>query len=560
MLDVIARSQRGRICKYERKKQSIFTPYIMKVLTTECDDPIYIQICDKKRKLHIMGQNIDLDSDITIPESSNIVRPVETFDFVTVLRVPYANDIAIPNGTEVLIISNAYELRKDARKLVKTIIDIRSRVGYNVLICMLGIADSSFVSLLSYMGVDIFDDAVTRVSGVNKILSIPEGNIAYDENMVGRNLEILTEECSKVHDFIKGGRLRELVDQRAVASSNLVSSLRLFDSEGYAYQEEACPTIGDKFACNTTQSLRRPEVLRYRKAILDRYLKPKNKRILLLLPCSAKKPYHISKTHKLLMSVIYSVAHHDLIHEVIVTSPLGVVPRELDVFFPPKSYDIPVTGDWKCEEKSFIRELISHIVNQGYDHVISHLGKDTELISGICDIEETAITDPVSPASLLKLKETLERIIGDMNARSDYREDTRESVRSILSFQFGRNVADSIMDENTMGMGKFPQWKIMRNGIQLGMLSESRGMISLTISGAQILAKNNTHVVEMENFDLKGDLLAAGVVRSDPRIRIGDEAVVMSNGSVKAIGVAAMSGREMMDLKRGVAVRVRHRS
>ncbi|MCQ2086077.1 MAG: DUF5591 domain-containing protein [archaeon] len=560
MLDVIARSQRGRICKYKREKQLVSTPYIMKVSMTKCDEPIYIQICDRKRKLYIMGREIDLDTDIMIPESSNIVEPVKTFDFVTVLRIPYADDVVIPEETEVLVISNAYELRKDARKLVKTIIDIRSRAGYNVLICMLGIADPSSIPMLSYMGIDIFDDSVVRVSGTNKILSIPEGNIVYDENMKERNLTILANENSKIHDFIKAGRLRELVDQRAAASSYLVSALRLFDAEGYAYQEEACSTVGCRFACNTTQSLRRPEVLRYRKMILERYLKPKNKRILLLLPCSAKKPYHISKTHKLLMSAIYSVAHHDLIHEVIVTSPLGAVPRELDVLFPPKSYDIPVTGEWKCEEKSFIRKLVSHIANQGYDYVVSHLGKDTELIDGICDIRETAIIDPISPTSLSKLRETLEEIIGDIKAKSDYCADTKESIRSILSFQFGRSVADSIMDENTTGVGKFPHWKIMRNGVQLGMLSEERGMISLTISGAQILAKNNTHIVEMENFVLKGDLLAAGVIKSDPEIRIGDETVVMSNGIVRAVGVAAMSGKEMMSLKRGIAVKIRHRS
>ena len=59
---------------------------------------------------------------------------------------------------------------------------------------------------------------------------------------------------------------------------------------------------------------------------------------------------------------------------------------------------------------------------------------------------------------------------------------------------------------------------------------------------------------------MKGNLFAIGVMKADPSIRIGDEAIIMLNGKVKAVGVAMMSGREMMELNRGIAVRVRHKS
>jgi archaeosine synthase len=95
---------------------------------------------------------------------------------------------------------------------------------------------------------------------------------------------------------------------------------------------------------------------------------------------------------------------------------------------------------------------------------------------------------------------------------------------------------------------------------QLGMLSPERGMISLTIEGAKTLQENDLGVVHIGNFDLKGNLFAIGVESADNSLRKGDEAIIVREGEVVGVGVASMSGREMMELSRGEAVRVRHTS
>ena len=510
-----------------------------------------------KRTLHVMDISVPLDDGLLTSESSDVYTEPVLKDGVCVIRLPFNGEI--PEGTEILVIANGYELRDDARKLVKTIIDIREKAGYNVLICAPGLADASNLALLAYMGIDVFDDSVARAFGINKIMSMPEGLSVCDEDMTEYNVSAIEEECRKVRLFTEGGRLRELVDQREFSSPISVATLRIFDDEGYAYQEEACSTVGCRFACNTVQALRRPDVLRYRRMILERYHKPAHKRILLLLPCSAKKPYHISKTHKRFASAIHTASHDTLVHEVIITSPLGIVPRELDTFYPANSYDIPVTGEWKPEEKQFIRDMLSRLLEQGYDKVISHLGEDTDLIRGLCEMEETVVGDPTSPASLTKLDETLRAAAKGIKC-GNYGEDRRETVRSVLGFQFGNDVAEAIMENGTVCIGKFPYWKIIRDNVQLGMMTAERGMISLTLDGAKILASMNRNVVEMMDFELKGNLFAVGVVKADPSIRIGDEAVIVLNGVVKGVGVAMMSGREMTELSRGIAVRIRHKS
>ena len=136
-------------------------------------------------------------------------------------------------------------------------------------------------------------------------------------------------------------------------------------------------------------------------------------------------------------------------------------------------------------------------------------------------------------------------------------------MRSVLRFQFGPEAAEAILDENTFVTGRYPYWKIIREGsekVQLGMLTPERGMVSLTLDGAEILAGLNVSAVTMTDFDLKGNLFAVGVVDADPSIRIGDEAVILRNGEVVGVGVAEMCGREMVQTGRGMAIRTRHKS
>ena len=562
MLDVNYRSFRGRVCEYKDGETSITTPAVLRTVNGPCDDRIHILVEGGNRFYVDNGVKHPLDGGQITSTSFGLFKGgvVMCGEKVASVRLSLPEKIELPETVEVLLLSNAYDLRGNARALVDAVIKLRESVGYNVVLGFLGIAEPSTLALLAYMGVDLFDDSLCKVLGSRGVRTIPEGLIESTGDVTESNVNDLMIECAKVSDFIRGGRLRELVDQRVSSSPISVAALRVFDRVGYDYQEEAINNAGSRFSCNTTQSLRRPDVLRYRKTFMERYVKPPHKKVLLLLPCSAKKPYHTSKTHKRFSFSIHASNFDTVVHEVIVTSPLGVVPRELDCFYPANSYDIPVTGEWKCQEKEFIREMVSHLMDQGYEKVISHLGEDTELIAGLRDdIVETVVGDSVSPASLTNLENALRDATVGMKV-GDYAEDRKETIRSVLSFQFGKDIADRIMDENTFGTGRFPYWKIQRNKVQLAMMSEERGAFSLTVDGGKVVAESGRNIVNMMDFELKGNLFAVGVIDADPGIRIGDEAVVMKNGEVVAVGVAVMSGKEMTQLKRGIAVKIRHKA
>ena len=562
MLDIVARSQRGRVCEYSRDGNVLETPAMIR---SEPEGPVCIAAGEGGRVLRLFGAEVPLESGLLTTASSGMESPSVVKDGVQVVRLPLPEDLVIDDSADVVVVPNAYELRKDPRRIVDIVVRLREAAGFGRLLCMLGIGEPSTVAILSYMGVDLFDDSLPRAAGLERVLLMPEAEVAMgDGDVAGANVDYMEAELAKVRMFIRADRLRELADQRSFSSPSNVALLRLYDQNAYGYAEETCSTVGCRFSCNSTQALRRPDLKRYRDRMRD-YRKPEHKRILLLLPCSAKKPYHISKTHRAFASAIHTAQHDTLVHEVIVTSPLGMVPRELDACYPANSYDIPVTGEWKCEERAMIREMVGSLIQQGYDKVICHLGDDYELVEGLAEMECTVVGDPTSPKSLENLDKALRAAAKGMEP-VDYLVDRNNLARGLLEFQFGRDIADILMDENTYAIGKFPYWKFIREDpedrkkkTQLGMMTPERGMVSLTLEGAEILAEAGYATVEIMDFELKGNLFAVGVIRADPRIRIGDEAIIVCDGQVRGVGVAMMCGREMTDLKRGIAVKVRHK-
>ncbi|AGI48144.1 Queuine tRNA-ribosyltransferase containing PUA domain [Thermoplasmatales archaeon BRNA1] len=564
MLDVMSRSQCGRVCVYSDGEVTLRTPA---VLRAGAEGPTGIVVGDKGRTVRIAGNEVSVDPELLTSAGSGTVAQPLTRGKVTVLRLPVTGDEIIPDDSEIVVVPNAFEVKEDFRRMVDQVMKARNAAGFGRLLVMLGIAEPSNAAFLAYMGVDVVDDGFCNVAGMNGILTLPEAKMAIGKDCTSENAEELEREISKIASFIGAQRLRELVDQRSFSDSDLVAALRIFDADGYDYQEECFSVTGVRFSCNTVQALRRPDIARYENRMRDLYSPPKHKKVLLLLPCSAKKPYHISRTHRMFASAIHTAQHDTLVHEVIVTSPLGIVPRELDAMYPANSYDIPVTGEWKPEEKDRIRRMLKDLVSKGgYEKVVSHMGEDDELVRDLFpDMVSTFVGDPVSPASLDNLDKALREAAKGYENLS-WNADRDATVRSALTYQFGPEIADAIMDANTVSMGKYPYWKVFRvdpenpkKKTQICMMSAERGMFSLSPEGAQILVDLGYHLVEtVDDFAVKGSLYAVGVKKADHGIRIGDEAVVVYNGQLRGVGVAMMCGREMEQARRGVAIRMRH--
>jgi len=282
---------------------------------------------------------------------------------------------------------------------------------------------------------------------------------------------------------------------------------------------------------------------------------------LLFLPCSAKKPYSSSKSHRLFKRQLENVKNKGVIHEVILTSPLGVVPRDIELIYPASRYDISVSGYWDEDEKKMMKDLLkSYLHYNSYDKIVVHV--DGDIQDFIVDIfDNPLITCTSQPTS----KQSLESLISSLKTVTQGYEfvkpstQTLEAISSLASFQFGKKNAEMLL-ENSRIVGKYPFQKIIQGNTQLGMITKERGFISLTLDGAMKLGNSKDYFVDIDDsFNLIGSVFAPGVKNADDAIRIGDEVLVRRNNDICGVGVAMMNGKEMKQLSYGEAVKVRHR-
>ncbi len=474
---------------------------------------------------------------------------------------------------------------KKPKRFTEKIIENREKIGYQKIMYTPSIAEPANLSLLVYIGIDFFDYTKAIISARNKVMFFLDGNkkiknlkenpcicpicndinkkpedMNFDE-ILNHNYNILYSELKNVRNHIRNKNIRNLVEKRVKSDPHLTTILRILDQKNYSYFEEKTPLISKNIIFATTiESINRPEILRFQKRVTSRFKKPKHAKILLLLPCSAKKPYSFSKSHGLIRKSIFSSKNPHIIHEVIVTSPVGIVPRELELVYPASNYDIPVTGIWLEDEKNMINNLLrNYLKNNKYDLIISHLSDEiNSFIKNIVDIDIfTCINHPTSDESLSRLKKVLK------NETNKYKKVERkvrfkENIEALLSYQFGKKTAEKIAGKSSI-RGRYPYLKIMKKNTQLGMLVKEKGLVSLTLDGAEILFEEKQNLVEIDDdFKLKGSVFAPGIKNADSNIRIGDEVAVVRKNELIGVGSSLMNGIEMKKLDYGEAVKIRH--
>ena len=110
--------------------------------------------------------------------------------------------------------------------------------------------------------------------------------------------------------------------------------------------------------------------------ILEKYAPQKRYRLGLIIPCSYGKPYSQSFIHYKIREIIKDFIRNGDIHEIIVTNA-GVIPRELDEYWPFCAYD------WNPKyENEAIRECYTQVLAYRLEHYLRvHGGSYVSLAS-----------------------------------------------------------------------------------------------------------------------------------------------------------------------------------
>ncbi len=477
---------------------------------------------------------------------------------------------------------------------------LRSLLPRNWVAIALGRIRPSILPLLIYTGFDLIDmgyahEAASRLvrvwplrneqivsHGVNRFCICihcqeldfhgdrPKIETILFNHNVGIYESILSESVQSANEQ----QLRWVVEATTHSSPEVTSFLRRLDRDIPSYLEEFTPT-----ACSNSlpligpESYHSPAVKRFRDYVASRYSPPQHKEIILLLPCSARKPYSDSKTHRRFSDTLDRAlgSKRDSIAETIITSPLGIVPRELERIYPAANYDIPVTGEWDFEETKIAADaLVTHLekfkesgvvvahVSGGYLAVV----RMAEKLIKQSIIYTTHEASPTSRESLTNLSDTLLDLM-EIKKPSGKRSSLEDTMRATADFQFDTGAGNLLVPPNAKVGGKVYGTIISREkGEQLCAYLGGTGALSLTLEGAKRIDSLGKYWVKFEGLSLEGStLFAVGVESADCRIRPGDEVIIKnSNDEVVGTGRSEMSGREMCDFDNGIAVKVRHKA
>ncbi|MFO8133090.1 MAG: DUF5591 domain-containing protein, partial [Thermoplasmatota archaeon] len=310
----------------------------------------------------------------------------------TDVQVVSAGALDVVDGDATLyVLANARELFSNPRRFVEAIVAVREAIGYHGVLYAPGLGRPADLAVLAYCTVDLADSLpLVEAAREGLFLSI-DGAVSADayealpcrcpgclagdgfDGLLRHNYNAALAEMRQVRHAIATGRFRSLVERRCQVSPHHLSILRLLDAGHASFQEARYPVQGGSVNA-TPLSLSRPDVERFRSRVLTRYGKPPSASVLLLLPCSAGKPYSRSRSHRRFGEAIGASGNPYAVHRAVVTSPLGIVPIELDGVYPAAHYDISVTGRWSRDEQAMAAGMLRRYLRENeYDLVVQHL-------------------------------------------------------------------------------------------------------------------------------------------------------------------------------------------
>lgn len=427
---------------------------------------------------------------------------------------------------------------------------------------LMGAGHPMLFALAVSMGCDLFDSAAYMLYANDDRLLAPSGtyklenlnempcscnicveytpqelrSMGKDERkdlIAAHNLYVSFAEIRRVRQAISEGSLMEFVDQRCRAHPRLLEAYRrLLD---YQRLIERYDPVSKRSAFFYTgpESLRRVEVYRHHKR-LNRL--PKRRGLVLLSVHS--KPY--SRHVPVDLGDFFSPVpvEVDEWQFMVVDIPFGVIPLELDEFYPFAQNESPSILD--VESKGFIRSIIKRLEGEYEAIMVSEkINKDFNL----------GFKFKVSPPSIN---------ISD-----------RDRLVAVADYQFGVGAGEALFNGDLQIIRSRKTGRIRYIYVDdelIASIRTSDGFIVPSWEGASLLHSSldypRCRVVvdeESEPFAREGkNIFAKFVIECDKNIRANDEVLVVNeDDELLATGKSLLCSDEIMDFNYGQAIKTR---
>ncbi|MFW3146569.1 MAG: DUF5591 domain-containing protein [Thermoplasmatota archaeon] len=482
-------------------------------------------------------------------------------------------------------------LSTDPLKAVKALCAFRDKEIAHAPLFIPGMADSGNLEFLLYAGVEVTDTIAFRSDAAKGLYTTRGASLPF--NSLGKDMEpgdlcgcdacrkmtgskdpdpillgehnismMLSRVKEAVHHF-NGGNLRNLVMSRLSGNPQWMAALRVLEGGALTSLSGKTPTYRKIGRVEVTyrDDLHAPDFSLWRRRIREDYMPRGRRPVLLLLPCSARKPYSTSRTHQRIVSALQSVkGWRNAVHRVVLTSPLGVVPMELEDLYPASSYDIPVTGEWHLEEISMIREMTENLMGKASPEVVvsfhpegSIFFRDGEknLLDDLIDIHSIAAVSGKDPH--IVLREQLASIVDSLG--SELPSSDRQDTSCMLDMALGCS------SEEVQGL----YYRTTRRGRVLlkgkkEMFHLNKGGPVPTITGGELLwelgEEKRGRTVLIDDFTPRGTVFGQGIKELKGRINPGDIVLVGHDSEFRGVGRALVDSGTMGSNRAGPAVKM----
>ena len=197
------------------------------------------------------------------------------------------------------------------------------------------------------------------------------------------NLYVSIAEIKRIKQAIRDGRLWEHVEIRAHAHPELFTALKTL-KKYKDFIEEYSPTIKKSgiFFFDSI-GLVRPEVVRFRNRLVQRYSPPADALILLFSPQTRKKPFH--KAHEI-SRIQHGLQHldkglSDKVHICFYAAPFGAIPMELDEVYPLSQHEASLPLD--RETRDYVADQVTDYIKRTQYSIVVLLDNKSQWIDGV---------------------------------------------------------------------------------------------------------------------------------------------------------------------------------
>jgi len=470
--------------------------------------------------------------------------------------------------------------------------DTRKEVDPNLLFMVSGKILPNSYPILIYLGFDLIDssymlylssknlyDTIDHLLPVYKMKYFPcsccacKGNLtklASDkfskekiEQLALHNLITAKNQMYKIKQFLKTEDYRNFVEKSSMNDITLLSMLKVLDHQYFEEIRFETPIMQDVKPIESIgpSSYSRPDFQEYREEIIKNFEPEPWTKLIILFPCSAKKPYSESKSHKRFHDIMHKFKEFPDFQEFIITSPLGVIPRQLEDIYPVNSYDISVTGIWDSEESLIAQEMLTKIISM-YDPkipIICHLPREAyhEIVNNAMstlphEVFFSEVDNGVTSNDSLKSLENLLIKCKDIfntsdSNKSQYHKSWIRKFVKILDYQFGKGIGRALFSNEVKIYPNKDKTHINIRDVNskkvIGVFIKKSGQLEISIYGSNLIKDliKNIHFIVFDGEIIGGNtLFRPGVINFSEDLKPDNFAFVWNQKKEEIIGIARM--------------------